>query len=175
MELIVATGGQSRRVRIERKDGGYELEIESRRVRVEATRAGGLLRSLLYDGQHWEVAIRAHGEGSFSVSTHGRQSEAEVADPLTHLARGSRGGSRGQGQGLVKAMMPGRAVAVLVQEGAEVRAGQGILVLEAMKMENEIHAERDGVVRRLFVVTGQAVEGGDPLFEIGDSAAGPSS
>ncbi|HEX4952231.1 MAG TPA: biotin/lipoyl-containing protein [Thermoanaerobaculia bacterium] len=171
MELIVTTGGQSRRIKIERRDGGYELEIEGRRVGVQASRAGGLLRSLLYDGQHWEVAVRSHGEGAFSISTRGRQSTAEVADPLTHLARESRGGSRGQGQGLVKALMPGRAVAVLAEEGAEVRAGQGIVVLEAMKMENEIRAERDGVVKRLFVVAGQAVEGGDPLFEIGDSPA----
>ena len=62
--------------------------------------------------------------------------------------------------------MPGRVIEILAQEGQEVAAGQGVLVLEAMKMENEIQAENDGVVRRILVETGQAVEGGDPLFEI---------
>ena len=66
--------------------------------------------------------------------------------------------------------MPGRVVAVLVEAGAPVDAGQGVVVLEAMKMENEIQAESAGVVSRILVEPGQAVEGGDPLFEIGPPA-----
>jgi biotin carboxyl carrier protein len=62
--------------------------------------------------------------------------------------------------------MPGRVVAVLAAEGEAVEAGQGVVVLEAMKMENEIRAEHAGTVGRLFVQPGQAVEGGDPLFEL---------
>jgi biotin carboxyl carrier protein len=62
--------------------------------------------------------------------------------------------------------MPGRVVAVLVAEGASVTPGQGLVVLEAMKMQNEIQAERPGTVKKIFVSPGQAVEGGDPLFEI---------
>jgi biotin carboxyl carrier protein len=62
--------------------------------------------------------------------------------------------------------MPGRVVALLAEEGSSVEQGQGILVLEAMKMENEIAAERDGTLKKLFVELGQPVEGGDPLFEI---------
>ena len=62
--------------------------------------------------------------------------------------------------------MPGRVVAVLVGEGEPVRAGQGVVVLEAMKMQNEIQAEHDGVVKRVCVEPGQAVEGGDLLFEL---------
>ncbi|TNF74372.1 MAG: acetyl-CoA carboxylase biotin carboxyl carrier protein subunit [Acidobacteria bacterium] len=63
--------------------------------------------------------------------------------------------------------MPGRVVALLVEEGQEVESGDGLVVLEAMKMENEIRAETAGVVRKILVSEGQAVEGGDPLFEIG--------
>jgi pyruvate carboxylase subunit B len=62
--------------------------------------------------------------------------------------------------------MPGRVVAVLAEAGQEVKAGQGIVVLEAMKMQNEILAEHDGILKALFVQPGQAVEGGDPLFEM---------
>jgi biotin carboxyl carrier protein len=62
--------------------------------------------------------------------------------------------------------MPGRVAAVLVEAGAQVAAGTGIVVLEAMKMQNEIQAERAGVVRQIFVEPGQAVDGGDPLFEL---------
>ena len=62
--------------------------------------------------------------------------------------------------------MPGRVVAVLAAEGDAVRAGQGVVVLEAMKMQNEIQAEHDGTIKRICVAAGQAVEGGDLLFEL---------
>jgi biotin carboxyl carrier protein len=62
--------------------------------------------------------------------------------------------------------MPGRVVEILAAEGERVEAGQGVLVLEAMKMKNEIQAESAGVVTRILVDEGQTVEGGDPLFEM---------
>ena len=62
--------------------------------------------------------------------------------------------------------MPGRVVEVRVQAGDRVEAGQPLVVLEAMKMQNEIQAERAGTVSRVFVGAGQAVEGGDPLVEV---------
>jgi biotin carboxyl carrier protein len=62
--------------------------------------------------------------------------------------------------------MPGRVVEVRVAEGQEIRAGEPLLVLEAMKMQNEIQAERDGTVRKLHVAAGDAVDGGDLLLEI---------
>ena len=62
--------------------------------------------------------------------------------------------------------MPGRVVEVRVQPGDRVEAGQPMIVLEAMKMQNEIQAERAGTVSRVFVTAGEAVEGGDPLVEV---------
>jgi pyruvate carboxylase subunit B len=62
--------------------------------------------------------------------------------------------------------MPGRVVALLVKEGDEVAAGQGVVVLEAMKMENEIRAEHEGRITKLHVEPGQAVDTGSPLFEM---------
>jgi pyruvate carboxylase subunit B len=89
-----------------------------------------------------------------------------VRDPLAHLAEATHGAAGAAGRQRVDAYMPGRVVSVLVAEGAEVATGQGIVVLEAMKMENEIQAEREGRVGRIHVRPGQAVETGDPLFEL---------
>jgi biotin carboxyl carrier protein len=66
---------------------------------------------------------------------------------------------------VIAAYMPGRVVQVAVAEGDRVEAAP-LVVLEAMKMQNEIQAERGGTVRKLHVVAGQAVEGGDPLLEL---------
>ena len=103
-----------------------------------------------------------------TASSAGAESLVEVRDPLTHLAHSSGAASPHDGKRAVHAYMPGRVVAVLVAEGARVEAGQGVVVLEAMKMENEIRSELEGVVAKLHVAPGQSVEGGDLLFEIGD-------
>jgi pyruvate carboxylase subunit B len=167
MELIVTSGGEQYRLRLRRNGATYEVEMGERTVRVEAVGASGDgLRSLLIDGVQHEVAVQATGDGLYWVSGRRQRLPVTVIDPLTHLAEASHGPGGGSGRRQVTAYMPGRVTAVLVEEGTEVEAGQGVVVLEAMKMENEIQAENAGVIRRILVEAGQAVEGGDPLFEI---------
>ncbi len=71
------------------------------------------------------------------------------------------------GEGVVTAPMPGKILRILVKEGEQVKTGQGLLILEAMKMENEIPAPKDGVVKRILVKEGDTVNTGDPMIEIG--------
>lgn len=70
------------------------------------------------------------------------------------------------GAGVVRAPMPGNILRLPVAEGSAVKRGQTVLVLEAMKMENEIMAAKDGVVRQIYVATGQSVNTGDPMFNL---------
>ncbi len=170
MELIVRHRGETVRVVIERRheDGAarFDLAIDGRTCSVDWRHVAGEVRSLLIGGRQHELAVRALGDGSYEVAgAHGRE-EVEVRELLAHLAATSHEATETRGVDRVDAYMPGRVVGLLVEEGAEVAAGQGVLVLEAMKMENEIQAERAGMVRALFVEAGQAVEGGDPLYEI---------
>jgi biotin carboxyl carrier protein len=165
MELIVRRGEREEKVRV-RKDGDlYEVTLGDRTWNVDAKTARGGLRSLLIDGAHHEVAVSTRGE-DYWVSTRDGGGPVSVTDPLTHLASQTRGGGGGKRRQKITAYMPGRVVAILVEEGQEVTTGQGVVVLEAMKMQNEIRAEHDGTVTRIHVQTGQAVEGGDPLFEM---------
>lgn len=165
MELIVRRGEREEKVRV-RKDGDlYEVTVGERTWTVDAKTARGGLRSLRIDGAHHEVAVSVRGE-DYWISTRDGGGPVSVTDPLTHLASQTRGGGGGKRRQKVNAYMPGRVVEILVEEGQEVTAGQGVIVLEAMKMQNEIRAEHDGTVTRIHVQTGQAVEGGDPLFEM---------
>ncbi len=75
--------------------------------------------------------------------------------------------SSAAGEGVVTAPMPGKILRVLVKEGEQVKTGQGLLILEAMKMENEIPAPKDGVVKKILVKEGDTVNTGDPLIEMG--------
>ncbi|HEV7783915.1 MAG TPA: biotin/lipoyl-containing protein [Thermoanaerobaculia bacterium] len=172
MDLIVRSGSREEKVKIRRDDDFYDVTIGDRVYRVEAAtaRAGGQnlasLRSLLIDGAQHEVAVRHQGEGVYWVSTRQGAGAVEVADPLTALATQTRAAKGGRRRQTVKAYMPGRVVTLLAAEGEEVAAGQGVLVLEAMKMENEIRAEHGGTVTKIHVQPGQAVDNGTPLFEL---------
>jgi biotin carboxyl carrier protein len=166
VELIVRRGEREERVKVRRNGSGYEVTVGKRTYQVDAATARAGLRSLRIDGFHHEVAVRQI-QDSYWVSTSSGAGAVSVTDPLTHLASQTRGGKGGKRREKVTAYMPGRVVAILAQEGEAVTAGQGIVVLEAMKMQNEIRAEHDGTLTKVHVQPGQAVEGGDPLFELG--------
>ena len=166
MDLIVRRGEREEKVRVRRDGDGYEVTVGGRAYRVDALPARPGLHSLRIDGGQHEVAFRAQGEGVYWVSTAQGAGPVEVTDPLAYLAVHSHGGQGGKRRQRVDAYMPGRVTAVLVEEGAEVVKGQGIIVLEAMKMENEIRAEHDGTVTKIYVQPGQAVDMGNPLFEL---------
>jgi biotin carboxyl carrier protein len=172
VELIAQDGHREERVRVRALAGPdgdrYEVTVGERTYAVEAVRVheGAGLWSLIVDGAQREVAVADEGDDRYRVTVGAVLHHVSVADPLTHLARAAHGAAAGGGAETVKAYMPGRVVALLVEEGAEVTAGQGVVVLEAMKMENEIAAEHAGRIARIHVEEGQAVEGGDPLFEL---------
>jgi len=169
MELIVRHGEREERVRIEPDGGRFRVEVGDTVHTVEAERLdeGSALWSLIVDGAQHEVAVRRDRRERYAVATRRSSHTVEVTDPLTHLAREAHGAAAAGGVQTVTAYMPGRVVALLVDEGEEVEPGQGVVVLEAMKMENEIAAEHGGVVTKVHVEPGQAVEGGDPLFQLG--------
>ncbi len=166
MQLVARVGGKSERLSVERHHGVYVVEIAGRRHEVDTRALGPWVLSLLVGGESHEAAVFRLRDGVYSVDWRGRSFVVELVDPLTHLAEVSRGDAGKLGKKIVKAYMPGRVVELRVQCGDPVEVGQAMVVLEAMKMQNEIQAEQAGVVSRIFVAAGEAVEGGDPLLEI---------
>ena len=168
MKLVLTTDdGAEVQATVHRDGSTYSVELEGtgrpRALRLERRGA-----SLIADGRQREISVVAlAGEpGAYVVASQSGARRVEVADPLTRLAAQSRGTDAGKRGGRVTAYMPGRVVSILVEPGTQVAAGQGLVVLEAMKMQNEIQAERPGVVKTVHVVAGQSVDGGDLLFEI---------
>jgi biotin carboxyl carrier protein len=102
--------------------------------------------------------------GGYHVNVFNRIFEIEVLDPRRQGSGTSR--PSGPGDGAVRAAMPGRVVKVLVAEGDEVTSGQGLLVIEAMKMQNEIRAPRSGRVSGLAIQAGATVEAGRLLLTV---------
>lgn len=171
MELVIRDARGEQRVRVERREGRYFVRVGEgdsvRHYEVDAVTLGPRLRSLLIEGRQFDVGLAPLAGDRYRVSWDGQSEIVEVADPLTHLARASRQGESAQGHRQVRAYMPGRVVGIAVAEGDAVVAGQALLVLEAMKMQNEIQAETDGIVRKIHVTAGENVEGDDLLVELG--------
>lgn len=164
MRFVARHGGAEFPVEVERQDGGYRVKIGDRWMNADLVDAGPFLRSLrLDDGTQFSFAHHRSGT-AHEISLDDSTLHVEVIDPLSLKRR--RREDEGGGAGMVKALMPGRIVRVLVEPGAAVRKGAGILVLEAMKMENEIQAPVDGVVDQIFVKPGDTVEGGADLAHV---------
>ena len=98
------------------------------------------------------------------VIADGQRFFAEVESERMRIRAASKAKA---GEGLLRSPMPGRVLRVMVTEGQAVEQGAPLVIVEAMKMENELFAERAGVVKKLFVQAGATVEGGAPLVEIG--------
>jgi len=115
--------------------------------------------SLVIDGKSYE--IKREGEGSsIQLTIAGERYAAEVRDPRSYRAR-SPGSSVELGPKKLVAPMPGKVVRVLAPVDSPVEAGQGVLVIEAMKMQNEIKSPKAGRVRQLLAAEGQAVNAGE--------------
>jgi len=166
VELIAIAGGRTERVSIERDGQHYEVRVGERAYRIEARSLGAFVQSLIVDGEQHETAVFRAAAGRFRVGWGGHATEVEIVDPLVHLARTAHGDAGRQGRQTLAAYMPGRVVSVAVAPGDAVEPGQALVVLEAMKMQNEIQADRAGIVKTVHVAPGQAVEGGDPLLEL---------
>jgi len=166
MKLIVIQEGREHEVELERREKGVEVRLGDEVFLVDSEHTNGRVRSLVIDGRQFELAVTCGPGGTYQVSHNGAVADLEVLDPLSYLAAKGEGGEKRRRTDRIDAYMPGRVVQVLVKEGEKVSRGQGLVVLEAMKMENEIQAEHDGVVGKVLVKPGDTVEGGDPLFEM---------
>jgi len=119
--------------------------------------------SILMDGRSYEARVEERPEG-LVVVIDGRRFEVEVRDPRRRSAQ--RGKHGGAGPQQVTSPMPGRVVRLLVAQGDEVIAGQGLVVVEAMKMQNELKAPRNGRVLTLTAREGATIAAGEVLAVI---------
>ena len=164
MRFIARHGGHEIPIEVERLGSGYRVRLGDRWLVADLVNAGPYLRSLrLEDGT--QLALIHDREGNtHQISLADSTIHVDLADPLS-LKRRRREDELGEG-GVIRAMMPGRIVRVMVRKGEPVRKGSVLLVLEAMKMENEIQAPGDGTVDQVFVEDGQTVERGAELVHV---------
>jgi len=152
--------GKNYRLELDRVDGRWSCRVDGGEIEIDAVLARRDVLSILIEGKAYEIkrertAVDMHlwvGSARYAV---------QLRDPRSLRSRAVA--EDGKGPRKLLAPMPGKVVRVLVTEEAEVEAGQGVLVVEAMKMQNEIKSPKKGVVRKLMATEGAAVNAGDVL------------
>ncbi|MDF2771661.1 MAG: biotin/lipoyl attachment protein [Geminicoccaceae bacterium] len=166
MKYVVDVGGRSVVVELD----GETARVDGAELRVGLTDLAGTPLALLTIGDVVRrVGVgRGSRRGKYTLSIDGRRFEVEALDERTHAIRQlSAAAAPPAGPAPLVAPMPGLIVRVNVAAGDTVQAGQGLVVMEAMKMENELRAAAAGVVKAVRVAPGTAVERGATLVELG--------
>ena len=128
-------------------------------------RASTPVRSLIADGaSHTLTAHPGERKGRWQLTLGGRRFSADAVDERTRAIREMTGSAEDEADKEIVAPMPGLVVKIEVEVGQAVKAGQGVIIVEAMKMENELKAPADGVVARIEVQPGQTVDKGAVLL-----------
>ena len=160
MKIEFEIEGKLRRVELARVGEIARWTIDGRALEADAVEVSSGVYSILIDGQSFEVRVEPQGDGGLRVTSSVREFAAALRDPR-QWRRHRGAGAEAEGRQQVTAPMPGKVVRVLAKTGDAVEAGQGILVMEAMKMQNEIRSPKSGMLERLLVVEGQTVNAGE--------------
>jgi biotin carboxyl carrier protein len=166
MRYTAIAGGEERIVEVTASGTGYRVSIGDEVLEIDAVRLQGLSLSLLVGTRSYRCDIEPGRDGRISVLVNGDAHPLEILDERKLRMRRASGKFSLEGPQRVDAPMPGKVVRVLVKVGDEVQEGQGLVVVEAMKMENELKSPKAGKVTELRAVEGAAVESGAKLVVV---------
>jgi biotin carboxyl carrier protein len=159
MKLEVTLQGRQRTVELTHSDERPRWKIDDREVDADALEISPDVYSVIVDGQSFEVQVQASHAG-LRVVANGYEYSAVIENPRERKkSRDSAAEAKGR-QNIV-APMAGKIVHTLVQVGDQVQSGQGLVIVEAMKMQNEVRSPKSGTIERLGVIEGQTVNPGD--------------
>ena len=162
MKLDVRISGKTRTIELQRNADRWQISINGVASDVDTIETAPNVYSILLNGESHEIRIAPAHDGTLTLQSRHYEFIAEVVDQ-----RGWRGRRHGtveaEGRQQIVAPMPGKVVRLLVKAGDKVEAGQGLLVVEAMKMQNEVRSPKTGTVERLLAKEGQPVNAGEIL------------
>jgi biotin carboxyl carrier protein len=166
MVYDVTIDGKNHRLELERAEGRWSCRLDGREVAVDAVLARPDVLSLRMGHQAYEIKSERVGatdnnNNDWHLWVGSARFACEVRDPRALRSRARAADD--QGPRKLTAPMPGKVVRVMVREGDAVEAGAGVLVVEAMKMQNEIKSPKKGTIQRMLAAEGVAVNAGDVL------------
>ena len=165
MTYDVIVDNKTHQVELTRGEKTWICKVDGKEMEVDAELTARDILSVLVGGKSYEIKRERSLQGELHMVIGSARYAVDVQDPRSLRTRRAIAGVDAGPQKL-KAPMPGKIVRVLVAEKDEVKAGQGIIVMEAMKMQNEMKSPKDGIVQKLLAAEGSAVNAGDTLASI---------
>jgi biotin carboxyl carrier protein len=163
MAFIAKLGEQNYTVEIEETGKSvYRVAVDGNEFLVDGKKTGRTNFSLIVDNRSFEIEVD-NTDDEYRVLVDGRSYHIHLLDERRVRVGAAQAGLQLQGRQIVSVPMPGKIVAVLVSEGDAVEKGQGLVIVEAMKMENEVRSPIGGEVKEIRVKPGETVEGGAAL------------
>jgi len=162
VQLEDLSGKKSRIVELVRDGNSWRMLLDGQPVDADAAEIAPYTLSILLNGQSYEIRVSPAPDGKLKLQTGTHEFTAEVVDPRAWSGR-RHGHVEAEGRQQIVAPMPGKVVRLLVKAGDHVEIGQGLLVVEAMKMQNEIRSPKSGTVQRVLAEEGQPVNAGEVL------------
>lgn len=157
----VIIDGNNYRLELQRTEGRWECHLDNREVQMDAVLARPDVLSILIEGKAYEIK-RERTATDLHLWVGSARYAAELRDPRSLRSR-QRAIGDDHGPRKLVAPMAGKVVRVLLQQNSEVQAGQGVLVVEAMKMQNEIKSPKKGTLQKIVASEGATVNAGDVL------------
>jgi biotin carboxyl carrier protein len=158
----VIVGEHTHRLELQKREGSWLAKIDDHEMEVDAVLTARDVISILIGGKAYEVKRETSLAGETHMIVGSARYAVQVSDPRSLQTRRSAAAGKSGPQNLT-APMPGKIVRLLVAEGQEVEAGTGLVVIEAMKMQNELKSPKKGLVQKIVVAEGGNVNAGDVL------------
>jgi biotin carboxyl carrier protein len=165
MTYDVVVDGKTHRLELTGGENTWQCTIDGESMEVDAALTARDVLSLLIDNKAYEIKRERSLQGELHIVLGSARYAVDVQDPRALRTRRAAASS-GAGPQKVTAAMPGKIVRIMVKEKDEVTAGQPLLVMEAMKMQNEIKSPKDGKVQKILTAEGSTVNAGDALAVI---------
>ena len=166
MSFIATLGDQTFTVEIEETGKSvYRVSVDGNEFIVDGKKTGRTNYSLIVDNRSFEIEVD-NTDDEYRVLVDGRNYHISMVDERRMRVGAAQAGTELQGRQKVSVPMPGKVIAILVAQGDQVEKGQGLVIVEAMKMENEVHSPIAGEVKEIKVKPGDTVEGGAVLLVV---------
>ena len=167
MKLQAEIDGEKHEVEFKRDDRNVTATVDGREYQLDVSETESGVFLIKNENRVSEVSVsqKPGANGAFAVALKGHELDIDIIDPK-RLRSAGKADEDTAGKAEIKTAMPGKVVRILVELGAEVAKGDGIVVVEAMKMQNELKSPKDGVIADIRAAEGETVNAGDILVVI---------
>lgn len=156
MKLIAELNDEKNEIELTRDGEKVSAKISGREYQLEASEVEPNVYLLKHENKIYQIYVAPNG----IVNLGNYQFEIKLSDPK-RLRGSNSSGAEADGASQIKTAMPGKIVRILVEQGAEIKKGDGVIIVEAMKMQNEMKSPKDGIVKEIRFAEGATVNAGD--------------